>query len=101
MLLGGPLSLALKAAMDAGKALSVDLDRELQIRRPALHEQLRQEAMQRAIDQIGVNRKAEAASRAASTPTPAQLAEQLRQSKQGAINGQQGRVPLPVQISDV
>ena len=100
-LLGGPLSLALQSAMDAGETLSVDLDRELAIRRPALHEQLRQEAMQRAIDQIGENRKAEAASRAASTPTPAQLAEQLRQSKQEAINGQQGRVPMPVQISDV
>ena len=45
--------------MDAGETLSVDLDRELAIRRPALHEQLRQEAMQRAIDQIGANRKAE------------------------------------------
>ena len=57
--------------------------------------------MQRAIDQIAENRKAEAQRRAASTPTPAQLAEQLRQSKQEAINGQQGRVPLAVQISDV
>ncbi len=100
-LLGGPLSLALQAAMDAGETLSVDLDRELAIRRPALHEQRRQEAMQRAIDQIGENRKAEAASRAANTPTAEQLAEQLRQSKQEAINGQQGRVPMPVQISDV
>ena len=100
-LLGGPLSLALQAGMDAGETLSVDLDRELKIRRPALHEQLRQEAMQRAIDQIGENRKAEAASRAANTPTPAQLAEQLRQSRQQAIESQQGRVPLPVQISDV
>jgi len=100
MLLGGPLSLALQAAMDAGETLSVDLDRELKIRRPALHEQLRQEAMQRAIDQIGENRKAEAARRAANTPTAEQLAEQLRKSKQEAINGQQGRVPLPVQISD-
>jgi len=99
-LLGGPLSLALQAAMDAGETLSVDLDRELKIRRPALHEQLRQEAMQRAIDQICENRKAEAASRAANTPTPAQLAEQLRKSKQEAINAQQGRVPMPVQISD-
>ena len=89
-LLGGPLSLALQAAMDAGENLSVDLDRELQIRRPALHEQLRQEAMQRAIDQIGENRKAEAASRAANTTTPQQLAEQLLVSKQEAINGQQG-----------
>ena len=101
MLLVGPLSLALQSAMDAGETLSVDLDRELQIRRPALHEQLRQESIQRAIDQIGENRKAEAASWAANTPTPAQLAEQLRQSKQEAINAQQGRVPLPVQISDV
>ena len=101
MLLGGPLSLALQAAMDAGETLSVDLDRELKIRRPALHEQLRQEAMQRAIDQIGENRKTEAQRLAASTPTPSQLAEQLRQSKQEAINAQQGRVPLPVQISDV
>ena len=101
MLLGGPLSLALQAAMDAGENLSVDLDRELQIRRPALHEQLRQEAMQRAIDQIGENRKAEAERMAANTPTPAQLAEQLGSSKQEAINEQQGRVPMPVQISDV
>ena len=100
-LLGGPLSLALQAAMDAGENLSVDLDRELAIRRPALHEQRRQEAMQRAIDQIAKNRKSEATRKAANTPTPAQLAEQLRQSKQEAINGQQGRVPLPVQISDV
>ena len=100
MLLGGPLSLALQAAMDAGETLSVDLDRELKIRRPALHEQLRQEAMQRAIDKIGENRKAEAASRAANTPTSAQLAEQLRKSKQEAINAQQGRVPMPVQISN-
>ena len=101
MLLGGPLSLALQAAMDAGETLSVDLDRELKIRRPALHEQLRQEAMQRAIDQIGENRKAEAERRAANTPTPVQLAEQLRQWKQEAINAQQGRVPMPVQISGV
>lgn len=100
-LLGGPLSLALQAAMDAGETLSVDLDRELAIRRPALHEQLRQEAMQRAIDQIGENRKAEAASRAANTPTPQELAQQLLASKQESIAAQQGRVPLPVQISDV
>ena len=92
--------MALQAAMDAGETLSVDLDRELKIRRPALHEQMRQEAMQRAIDQIGENRKSEAASRAANTPTPAQLAEQLRKSKQEAINAQQGRVPMPAQISD-
>ena len=38
-LLGGPLILALPAAMDAGETLSVDLDRELQLRRPALHQQ--------------------------------------------------------------
>ena len=101
MLLGGPLSLALQAAMDAGETLSVDLDRELKIRRPALHEQLRQESIQRAIDRIGENRKAEAASRAANTPTPQQLAEQLLASKREAINAQQGRVPMPVQISDV
>ena len=101
MLLGGPLSLALQAAMDAGETLSVDLDRELKIRRPALHEQLRQESIQRALDRMADNRKTEAERRAAKTPTPAQLAEQLRQSKQEAINGQQGRVPMPVQISDV
>ena len=99
-LLGGPLSLALQAAMDAGETLSVDLDRELKIRRPALHEQLRQESIQRAIDRMADNRKAEAERRAANTPTPAQLAEQLRKSKQEAINAQQGRVPMPVQISD-
>ena len=99
-LLGGPLSLALQAAMDAGETLSVDLDRELKIRRPALHQQMREQAMQSAIDQIGQNRKTEAHRRVASTPTPAQLAEQLRKSKQEAINAQQGRVPMPAQISD-
>ena len=62
---------------------------------------MRQEAMQRAIDQIGESGKTKAQRRAANTPSPAQLAEQLRQSKQEAINGQQGRVPMPVQISDV
>ena len=62
---------------------------------------MRHVAVEGSIDQIGENRKAEAERRAANTPTPAQLAEQLRQSKQEAINGQQGRVPLPVQISDV
>ncbi|AII50274.1 hypothetical protein KR52_14200 [Synechococcus sp. KORDI-52] len=41
--------------------------------------------MQRAIDQIGENRKAEAERRAANTPTPALLAEQLHRSKQQAI----------------
>ena len=101
MLLGGPLSLALQAAMDAGETLSVDLDRELKIRRPALHEQLRQESIQRAIDQMADTRKAEAERRAANTPTPQQLAQQLVASKQEAINAQQGRIPLPVQISDV
>ena len=100
-LLGGPLSLALQSAMDAGETLSVDLDRELAIRRPALHEQLRQEAMQRAIDQIANNCMSEATSRAANTPTPQQLAQQLLASKQEAINGQQDRVPMPVQSSDV
>ena len=57
--------------------------------------------MQCAIDQIGENRKAEAASRAANTPTPQQLAQQLLASKRESIAVQQGRVPLPVQISDV
>ena len=52
--------------------------------------------MQRAINQIGENRKAEAERRAANTPTPQQLAEQLLASKQEAINAQQGRVPMPV-----
>ena len=69
MLLGGPLSLALQAAMDAGETLSVDLDRELKIRRPVLHEQMRQESIQRAIDRIAKSREAEAASRAANTTT--------------------------------
>ena len=87
--------------MEAGEALSVDLDRELKIRRPQLHEQMRQEAMERAINQINENRKTEAERRAANTPTPEQLAEQLLQSKQEAINGQQGRVPMPVQVHDV
>ena len=100
ILLGGPLSLALKAAMEAGEALSVDLDRELKIRRPQLHEQMRQEAMERAINQINENRKTEAERRAANTPTPEQLAEQLLQSKQEATNAQQGRVPMPVQVHD-
>ena len=100
-LLGGPLSLALQAAMDAGETLSVDLDRELAIRRPALHQQMREQAMQRAIDQIANNCMSEATSRAANTPTPQQLAQQLLASKQEAINGQQDRVPMPVQISDV
>ena len=61
-LLGGPMSLALQAAMDAGETLAVDLDRELQIRRPALHEQLRQNAMHCVIDQIGDARQASGAS---------------------------------------
>ena len=99
--LGEPLSMALQAALDGGETLTAGMDRELQLRRPALHQQMRQEAMQRAIDQIGENRKAEAASRAANTPTAEQLAEQLRHSKQEAINGQQGHVPMPVQIRDV
>ena len=94
-------AVAQQAEMDAGETLSVDLARELKIRRPALHEQMRQESIQRAIDQMADNRKAEAERRAANTPTPAQLAEQLRKSKQEAINAQQGRVPTPVQISDV
>ena len=61
---------------------------------------MRQEAMQRAIDQIGENRKAEAAERATATPSPQQLAEQLLASKQEAINAQRGRVPMPVQVHD-
>ena len=61
-LLGGPLSLALQAAMDAGETLAVDLDRELAITRPALHEQLIQEAMHCAIDLIGKARQASGAS---------------------------------------
>ena len=51
--------------------------------------------------QIGENRKVKADRRAAYKPTPAQLAEQLIRSRQESINSQQGRVPLPVQISDV
>tara|TARA_A100001388_G_scaffold251594_1_gene213553 strand:- start:9 stop:167 length:159 start_codon:yes stop_codon:yes gene_type:complete len=41
------------------------------------------------------------ASRAANTPTPHQLAQQLLASKRESIAAQHGRVPLPVQISDV
>ena len=69
--------------------------------RLALNDKMRHVAMQRAIDQIGENRKAEAASRAANTPTTQQLAQQLLASKRESIAAQQGRVPLPVQISDV
>ena len=61
-LLGGPLSLALQAAMDAGETLSVDLDREIAISRPALHEQLIQDEMHCAIDLIGEARQASGAS---------------------------------------
>ena len=61
-LLGGPLSLALQAAMDAGETLSVDLDRKLTITRPALQEHLRQEYVHCAIDQIGEARQASIAS---------------------------------------
>ena len=44
------------------RTLSVDLDRELAITRPALHEQLIQEEMNCAIDQIGEAGQASGAS---------------------------------------
>ena len=44
------------------RTLSVDLDRELAIRRPALHEQLIQDEMHCAIDLIGEARQASGAS---------------------------------------
>ena len=44
------------------RTLSIDLVRELAIRRPALHEQLCQEAMHCAINQIGDARLASGAS---------------------------------------
>ena len=45
------------------RTLSVDLDRELAIRRPALHEQLIQDEMHCAIDLIGEARQASEATR--------------------------------------
>ena len=56
--------------------------------------------MERAINQMNENRKAEAAERAANTPTPEQLAELLLQSKQKVQVALKGRVPLPVQVHD-
>ena len=43
--------------MDACDTLSVDLDRELKIRWPQLHDQMRREAMEHAINQINETRR--------------------------------------------
>ena len=71
--------------MDGGDTLSVDLDRELKIRRPHLHDQIRREAMKHAINQINENRRAEREELAARTPSPEQLAEQRAQSQQALM----------------
>ena len=89
--LGAPLSLALQAAMDAGSTLTTTLDQELKVRRPQLHEQRRREAMEKALKQMKENRAQEAQKRAAATPSPEALAEQLQRSKEAAIRSQQGQ----------
>ena len=84
--LGGPLSLALQAAMDGGETLSVDLDRELKIRR---------EAMERAINQINEHRRAEREELAAPTSSREQLAQQRAQSQQALMAHIRSHNPTP------
>ena len=68
--------------MDEGDTLSVDLDRELKIRWPQLHDQMRHEAMENSINQINETRRAELA---AWTPYPGQLAQQRAQSQKALM----------------
>lgn len=79
---GKPLSLALEAALEGLQPMDSDLVRELQIKRPHRHEEMRQQQINDALAGMEESRAAERARRAERTPTP----EQLRQKQIASLN---------------
>jgi len=81
---GKPLSLALEAALEGLQPMDSDLVRELQIKRPHRHEEMRQQQINDALAGMEESRAAERARRAERTPSPEQLQQQRRASREVA-----------------
>jgi hypothetical protein len=88
---GPAMSLGLRAALAGESEWTADLVKELAIRRPGLHAERRDAALDAALQQIAQARQAERETRAASTPTPEQLQAQLIASRNQAA-AQQARL---------
>lgn len=81
---GKPLSLALEAALEGLQPMDPDLARELAIKRPHKHEEMRQQQINDALAGMEESRAAERARRAERTASPEQLQQQLRASRNAA-----------------
>jgi len=69
---GPSLSLGLRAALSGEAAWTPDIEKELAIRRPALHAERHDAAVKAALEQMADNRRAEAEARQARALTPEQ-----------------------------
>jgi hypothetical protein len=81
---GPPLSLALQAALDELIPMTIDLERELSIKRPHQHQQMQKAAVDEAIARMQEGMEVERTRRAEMTPSPEALQRQLMASKEAA-----------------
>ena len=81
---GPSISLALQAALEGQTAWTPDLQTELAIKRPDQHQAMTKAAVDDAIAGLEEARAAEAARRAEATPSPAQLKDLLKRSREVA-----------------
>jgi hypothetical protein len=91
---GKPLSLALEAALEGLQPMDPDLARELEIKRPHEHEEMRQQQINDALAGMEESRAAERARRAERTPSPEQLQQQVRASRNAAAMRQREQLGL-------
>lgn len=78
---GDSMSLALRGALAGETKWTPQLERELEVRRPALAKERREKAVNEALNRMAENTKAEQQARQARTPSPEQLRAQLIASK--------------------
>jgi len=81
---GPSLSLGLRAALSGETEWNPDLENELAIRRPALHAERREAAVNAALEQMAEARRAEVEARQARTLTPEQIRAQQVASRNEA-----------------
>ena len=86
---GAAITLELAAAIEGATPWTGDLQAELAIKRPHNHAKRMQAEMDAALEAMAANHAAERASRAARTPSPAEMQRQIALSRDLAYRGLQ------------
>jgi hypothetical protein len=86
---GPPISLELAAAIEGDAPWTSDLQAELATKRPHNHAERVQAEMNAALEGLAASVEAERATRAAKTPSPAELQRQIALSRELAYRGPQ------------